>query len=584
MQESFAALAAELQRDLGADIGLRVGINTGEVVVSPDTDDIVGDPVNVAARLEAAAAVGEVLLGVETGRLGARRDPGRGRSRPRDEGQGAACRGDAHRRERSADVGGRDGVRRSRGRSRSARLACSTRPLRVGQARLVTVVGSPGLGKSRLAAEVATRLADSGDDSRGAVHAVGRAARSGRSSTRSDRPRPRRDRSTDDDVRGCDRGAVFASGRRLRPGRRDRRRARHRIRRRGRPSSSSGRCAGCSRRLPKSARSCCSSMTCTGPSRHCSTWSSTSRSGRGGPMLVLALARPELRDRRPTWSRRAGRRPRSSCWARSTTPPVDAWHSICSRPTSFPPACSGGRSKRARAIRCSSASCSACSSTTACSGGSTDGGEQRSTREASSCPRRSTRRWRPASSSCDLRSARCSRRLRSSAVTFPAVRSSALLPEDVAADLDTHLDALRRRELVDAESTWWANDRLYRFHHALDPRRRVSPRPQGGARRSPRALLDVARDRCGSGLPSRTRRSAGTSSKRTGSGSSSASSTTRRPAASPNAPARTSRTRRSGRSTATTSRVRRSLLEPSASVGARRRSSPAGLCADTATR
>ena len=42
-----------------------------------------------------------------------------------------------------------------------------------------------------------------------------------------------------------------------------------------------------------------------------------------------------------------------------------------------------------------------------------------------------------------------------------------LLPEDVAADLDTHLDALRRRELVDAESTWWANDRLYRFHHAL---------------------------------------------------------------------------------------------------------------------
>ncbi len=45
MQESFAALATELQRDLGADIGLRVGINTGEVVVSSDSDDIVGDPV-----------------------------------------------------------------------------------------------------------------------------------------------------------------------------------------------------------------------------------------------------------------------------------------------------------------------------------------------------------------------------------------------------------------------------------------------------------------------------------------------------------------------------------------------------------
>ena len=34
-------------------LGLRVGINTGEVVVSADTTDVVGDPVNVAARLQA---------------------------------------------------------------------------------------------------------------------------------------------------------------------------------------------------------------------------------------------------------------------------------------------------------------------------------------------------------------------------------------------------------------------------------------------------------------------------------------------------------------------------------------------------
>ena len=55
-------LGAELRRDLGAEIGLRVGINTGEVVVADDSDDVVGDPVNVAARLEAAAAIGDVLM------------------------------------------------------------------------------------------------------------------------------------------------------------------------------------------------------------------------------------------------------------------------------------------------------------------------------------------------------------------------------------------------------------------------------------------------------------------------------------------------------------------------------------------
>ncbi len=51
------------------DIGLRIAVNTGEVVVSGDNSDVVGDPVNVAARLQQEAGVGEVVVGAATQRL-----------------------------------------------------------------------------------------------------------------------------------------------------------------------------------------------------------------------------------------------------------------------------------------------------------------------------------------------------------------------------------------------------------------------------------------------------------------------------------------------------------------------------------
>jgi class 3 adenylate cyclase/predicted ATPase len=50
-------------------VGLRIGVNTGEVVVGPAREGgsfVTGDTVNVAARLEQAAAPGEVLVGTRT--------------------------------------------------------------------------------------------------------------------------------------------------------------------------------------------------------------------------------------------------------------------------------------------------------------------------------------------------------------------------------------------------------------------------------------------------------------------------------------------------------------------------------------
>ena len=72
MREALAALNAELERDWGARIAVRTGVNTGEVVAGdPSTGQtfVTGDAVNVAARLEQAAEPGEILLGEETYRL-----------------------------------------------------------------------------------------------------------------------------------------------------------------------------------------------------------------------------------------------------------------------------------------------------------------------------------------------------------------------------------------------------------------------------------------------------------------------------------------------------------------------------------
>ena len=70
---SLGQLNAELERDWGVTVdAARTGVNTGEVVTGdPSIGDalVLGDAVNVAARLEQVAAPGEVLLGQSTYRL-----------------------------------------------------------------------------------------------------------------------------------------------------------------------------------------------------------------------------------------------------------------------------------------------------------------------------------------------------------------------------------------------------------------------------------------------------------------------------------------------------------------------------------
>jgi len=69
MRSGLSALAASMERDQGIHLGVNIGVNTGEVVAGEASLGqrlVTGDAVNVAARLEQAAASLEVLIGDAT--------------------------------------------------------------------------------------------------------------------------------------------------------------------------------------------------------------------------------------------------------------------------------------------------------------------------------------------------------------------------------------------------------------------------------------------------------------------------------------------------------------------------------------
>ena len=72
MRVALTSLNEELEREHGVSIQVRIGVNTGEVVAGDPAGGqrfATGDAVNVAARLEQAAGPGEILIGESTHRL-----------------------------------------------------------------------------------------------------------------------------------------------------------------------------------------------------------------------------------------------------------------------------------------------------------------------------------------------------------------------------------------------------------------------------------------------------------------------------------------------------------------------------------
>ena len=74
IQEQIAQLADEVQRRDGVVLGLRVGLNSGQVIAGEISSDAraytaVGEQVGLAQRMESVAPLGGVMLSESTARL-----------------------------------------------------------------------------------------------------------------------------------------------------------------------------------------------------------------------------------------------------------------------------------------------------------------------------------------------------------------------------------------------------------------------------------------------------------------------------------------------------------------------------------
>ncbi|MEA2673266.1 MAG: hypothetical protein QOI92_458, partial [Chloroflexota bacterium] len=159
MREALERLNVDLLADRGVTLQARSGINTGPVVVGtgrPGESIVVGDAVNVAARLQTAAAPGEIVIGGAT--HGLVRDAVvvgppeslelKGKPDPvvAYRLQQVAPGAQGHRRRLDAPMVGRE-------RELDALQQAFERTVSARSCQLFTILGSAGVGKSRLVAE-----------------------------------------------------------------------------------------------------------------------------------------------------------------------------------------------------------------------------------------------------------------------------------------------------------------------------------------------------------------------------------------------------------------------------------------------
>jgi class 3 adenylate cyclase/tetratricopeptide (TPR) repeat protein len=163
MRERLRTLNEELESDFGARLQIRTGVNTGEVVAGTGQTIATGDAVNVAARLEQAAGPGEILIGDTTYRLV--RDAVDAEPTEPLEAKGKRAPLTVHRLERVIE-GAEPFARRLEsplvGRKRELALLHDAyrRVVDEQSCHLFTILGTAGIGKSRLAQELLATVED----------------------------------------------------------------------------------------------------------------------------------------------------------------------------------------------------------------------------------------------------------------------------------------------------------------------------------------------------------------------------------------------------------------------------------------
>jgi class 3 adenylate cyclase/tetratricopeptide (TPR) repeat protein len=164
MQAAMDEINDEIAGPSDVEFALRVGINSGEVLAGQVGDEytVMGDPVNVASRLQSAARPGSVTVGDTTTRLTSQAieyeplEPLelKGKSEPVPAWEATRVLADATRRvsRGKTPLIGRD--------DETALLeSLFERVVREGRPHLVTMIGPAGVGKSRLMWEVIGALA-----------------------------------------------------------------------------------------------------------------------------------------------------------------------------------------------------------------------------------------------------------------------------------------------------------------------------------------------------------------------------------------------------------------------------------------
>ncbi|MGH8542583.1 MAG: AAA family ATPase [Gammaproteobacteria bacterium] len=174
VQRALGELSREVESQLGRPLQMRVGVNTGPVVIGKIGDDLrmdytaVGDTTNVAFRLQQNASPGSVLVSEATGRLVVgyfdTRDLGtlvvKGHT-PVKAFEVLRARG----RKASLDVAAERGLTPLVGRERElATLQELFEKVKRGHGQVVCLAGEAGIGKSRVVLEFRRALAERGED------------------------------------------------------------------------------------------------------------------------------------------------------------------------------------------------------------------------------------------------------------------------------------------------------------------------------------------------------------------------------------------------------------------------------------